>query len=167
MPLLGVHLTKGLPDPKADQMSSWPDVVPLLATRCCYQGVHLSKGQPDPKIWQKMSTWPKASSVGRSIWLKCKKDIWKLEHTLHFMLYFTEVFSMKDQLEKVDKSQTHLTEFTYNLVWGTNPNEENRLICDWYLIRIGWDRFMKTGDFDWCMFLYSIACQIIIGNKKT
>ena len=29
-----VHLTKGQPDPKADQMSSWPKLVSLLATRC-------------------------------------------------------------------------------------------------------------------------------------
>ena len=34
----GVHLTKGQADPKPDQMSSWPDVVPFLATRCLYQG---------------------------------------------------------------------------------------------------------------------------------
>ena len=46
MPVLGVHLTKGQPDPKADQMSSWPEVVPWLATRCLYWGVHLIKGQP-------------------------------------------------------------------------------------------------------------------------
>ena len=29
-------------------MSRWPDVVPLLATRCLYWGVHLTTCQPDP-----------------------------------------------------------------------------------------------------------------------
>ena len=113
----------------SDQMSSWPDILPLLATKCLYQGyiwpkvgltqrmtkcqldltyyhswplnastrgtsdqksvwpkgwpnvnltwhitnlghqmpllwVHLTKGQPYPEIWQKVSTWPKASSMG-------------------------------------------------------------------------------------------------------
>ena len=76
-----VHLTEGQPDPKADQMSRWPDVtlllvtrclyqgdtselrstgpnvVLVLATRCLYQGVHLTEGQPDPKPDQ-MSSWP-------------------------------------------------------------------------------------------------------------
>ena len=52
------------------------------------------------------------------------------------------------ELEKVDKSQTHLNKFNYNLVWNTSQNEENKLICDLYLIRIIWDRFIKTGDFD-------------------
>ena len=132
MPLLGVvHLTKGQPDWKADQMSSWPTVVPLLTTRCLYKGVCLTKGQPDWKADQ-MSSWPavvpllttrclylgfvwpkvsltkdlrknvnltKTSSMEGSIWLKCKKDIWKFEHTLHFRSCFTEVFSMKDQKE--------------------------------------------------------------------
>ena len=45
---IGVYLTKGQPDPKAEQMSSWLDIVPLLATRCLYQGVHLSSGQLNP-----------------------------------------------------------------------------------------------------------------------
>ena len=52
------------PHPKDHQMSNWPEVVPLLATRCFYQGVHLTKGQFHPKIWEKMSTWPEASSTG-------------------------------------------------------------------------------------------------------
>ena len=33
---VGVHLTKQQSDPQADDMSSWPAVVPLLATRCLY-----------------------------------------------------------------------------------------------------------------------------------
>ena len=93
----GVHLTEGQPDPKANQMSSWSDVVALLATgclyggiselrstgsklvifvatRCLYQGVHLTEGQPDPKVDQ-MSSWPEMPVLGGSIWLKCKKDI--------------------------------------------------------------------------------------------
>ena len=53
----GVHLTKGQPDPKGDQMPSWSYVAPLLATKCLYQGVHLTKGQPNPKPGQ-MSSWP-------------------------------------------------------------------------------------------------------------
>ena len=54
----------------SDLMSTRPKLVPLLATRFLDWG---------------------------SIWPKCKKDIWKFEHTLHFMLCFTEVFSTKDQ----------------------------------------------------------------------
>ena len=135
MPLLEVHLTKGQSDPKADQMSSWPEVIPLVTTRCLYQGctydqtkcqadlklyhswpldastggtsdqsqpdpkadqmsswpeviqllaticltgvVCLTKGQPDPKIWQKCQLDPRPPIWGY-IWLKCKKDIWKL-----------------------------------------------------------------------------------------
>ena len=42
MPVLEVHLTECQPDPRGDQMSSWPKVVPLLATRCLYWGVHLT-----------------------------------------------------------------------------------------------------------------------------
>ena len=42
MPVLGVDLTICQPDPEADQMSSWPDVVPLFSTRCLYCGVHLT-----------------------------------------------------------------------------------------------------------------------------
>ena len=77
----GVHLTEGQPDPKADQMSSWHDIEPLMATRCLYQGgtsdlrstrshlvpflatsslywrVCLTAGQPDAKADQ-ISSWP-------------------------------------------------------------------------------------------------------------
>ena len=42
------HVTKGQPDPKADQMSSWPEVVPLLATRCHNGGIS-----------DQRSAWPK------------------------------------------------------------------------------------------------------------
>ena len=41
MPLPGVHLTTGQPDPMADQMSSWPDIAPLLATRCLLPGGYI------------------------------------------------------------------------------------------------------------------------------
>ena len=40
-----VHLTKDQPNAKAAQMSSWPGVVPLLATRCLKGGY----------IWAKVS----------------------------------------------------------------------------------------------------------------
>ena len=63
----------GQPDPKADQMSIWPDVVLLLATRCLTGGgvgakgvmgwrVHLTKHQPDPQSDQ-MSCWPAVVSL--------------------------------------------------------------------------------------------------------
>ena len=76
---LGLYLSKGKPDPKADQMSSWPTLVSHLGTRClsweqvAYGSVqevrghkrgeggigrlHLTKGQPDPKADQ-MSSRP-------------------------------------------------------------------------------------------------------------
>ena len=91
-----VHLIKGQPDLKANQMWSWPEVVQLLATRCLYWGVHLTKGQHDPKIWEKMSTWPEASSMGGSIWLKYKKDMWKFGNLLCISCFASQVF-MKDQ----------------------------------------------------------------------
>ena len=72
---LEVHLSKGKPDPKSDQMSTWP--------KASFWGVHLTRGQPDwssntlatrclcwgntsnwrsawPKDLTKMSTWTKA-----------------------------------------------------------------------------------------------------------
>ena len=109
----GGHLTTGQPDPKIWQKCQpnprpyltggyvWPEVNLTevrthLATRCHHWG----------------SIWPKVSQTQRSIqkcqpdlkhhlWgvnlTKCKKDIWKFEHALHFRSCFTEVFSTKDQ----------------------------------------------------------------------
>ena len=45
MPVWGGHLTKCQSDPKDDQMSRWPDIVPYLATRCLCQ-VCLSSDVP-------------------------------------------------------------------------------------------------------------------------
>ena len=42
-----VCLTECQPNPKANQMSRWPDIVPLLVTGCLYQGVHLTTGLCD------------------------------------------------------------------------------------------------------------------------
>ena len=55
---MGVHLGNGQPDTKANQMSSWPEVIPLLATRWLYWSVYLTKGQPETKADQ-MSSWTK------------------------------------------------------------------------------------------------------------
>ena len=41
---LGLHLTTGQSDAKADQMAGWTAVVPLLVTRCLSWGVHLTTG---------------------------------------------------------------------------------------------------------------------------
>ena len=41
---------------KADQISSWPHIVPLLTIRCLYCGVHLSGGQSDQEADQ-ISSW--------------------------------------------------------------------------------------------------------------
>ena len=54
---MGLHLANGQPDTKADQISSWPEVIPLLATRCLYWGLNLTKGHPNPRPDQ-MSSWP-------------------------------------------------------------------------------------------------------------
>ena len=113
----GICLTEGQPDPKAHQMSSRLDIVLLLATRCLYLG--------DMSDWR--SAWPKGSPNIKLAWCstalghqmplprgtsdECKKDIWKFEHTLHFMLCFTEVFSMKDQQDTL--LVTCLTEDAY------------------------------------------------------
>ena len=62
MLLLGAHLTKGQPDPKVDQMFSWPDIVLLLATRFLYWwGVHLSSSHLDPT---ESHSWPWDASMG-------------------------------------------------------------------------------------------------------
>ena len=79
----GIDLTKGQPDPKSDQMSTWPKTSSWV--------VHLTKGQPHPKSDQ-MSTLPKASSWEGPL-TKCRKVIWKFEHTMKFCSCFTEVFS--------------------------------------------------------------------------
>ena len=86
MPVWGGHLTKCQSDPKDDQMSSWPDVVLLLVTRCLYQGVHLTKCQSDPKDDQ-MSRWPDIVPFlatrclyGGMSELRCTRYIWKFEH---------------------------------------------------------------------------------------
>ena len=137
----GVHLTKGQPDPKSEQMSTWPKasswggtsdqghsdlkiwwnvnlpkVVSHLATRCLCLGVHLTKGQPDPKdlrkiiIWQKCQPDPKPHLGGPS---KCRKVIWKLEHTMRFRSCLTAVFyerpiSKRNQVSSrvTEKAQT-------------------------------------------------------------
>ena len=81
---------EGQPDPNADQMSRWPDVVVLLATRCLYsgmselrsiwhkfvlllstrslyQGVHLSSDQSDPVNHMQVSLTQKLT--------KCQADL--------------------------------------------------------------------------------------------
>ena len=63
----GVHLTEGQPDPKADQTSSWHDVVLLLQTRFLYWGPHLTEGQPEPRVDQ-MSSWPDLKANQMSSW---------------------------------------------------------------------------------------------------
>ena len=87
-------------------------------------GEHLTKSHPNPNIWWNFNLirsltyggyiWPKVSLTWKSVknvkpdlkpqllgvhLTKCKKEIWKFEHTLHFMFCFTEVFSMKDHSE--------------------------------------------------------------------
>ena len=56
----GACLTKCEADPKADEMSSWPDLVLLLATWYLYWGVCLSSGQPDPTYYH---SWPLVAST--------------------------------------------------------------------------------------------------------
>ena len=74
-------LAKSQPDPKADQMSSWPAVVPVLATTCLYQGYVL----PNVKLTSSSTThdqqmplpgeynWPKVSLTQRLT--KCQVDL--------------------------------------------------------------------------------------------
>ena len=80
MPLLGVHLTKGHPDPKADKMSSWPDLVLLLATRCLHWG---------------------------SVWLKCKKRHLKIWTYLGVLaLHHRGLFHKRPVIELLPRSPT-------------------------------------------------------------
>ena len=88
-----VHLTEGQPDPNADQMSSWSDVVALLVTNASMevQSELRSTGPNlDPVLATRCLYWG-------SIWLKHKKDIWKFEHTWGLEPCFAVVFSIKDQ----------------------------------------------------------------------
>ena len=50
-------LTEGQPDPKAPQVSSWPDVILLFATRCLYWGM---------SHWR--SAWPKGWPNVKMTW---------------------------------------------------------------------------------------------------
>ena len=64
---LGVHLTRDQPDPKADQISCWPEVVPLLTTRCLYWDRWVSRGHWGCK-WlgtdlQEYHSWPVDAST--------------------------------------------------------------------------------------------------------
>ena len=122
-PDLKPHLQGGTSDqgwawPKdLTKISTWSKASPMVGVQGC-----LTKGEPDLEIWQKchpdlkphlqqryiwprsawpkdltkMSTWPITSPMGVHL-TKCKKDIWKFEHTLLFQCCFTEVFSTKDQ----------------------------------------------------------------------
>ena len=71
----GVHLTKGQPDPNADQMSSWPEILSHLATRCLYRGYIWSKVSLTQRLTKcqadlKYHSWPLDVSTGVYIWLK-------------------------------------------------------------------------------------------------
>ena len=57
----------------SDQMSTWPEVVSHLTTRCLCQGVCLTRSQPGPKSDQ-MSTRPEASSWGAVCLTQGKPD---------------------------------------------------------------------------------------------
>ena len=64
--------------------STGPNSVLVLAMTCLCQGGYIWAGY----IWLQMSTWPYVVLLlvtgciyGGSTWLKCKKDIWKFEHT--------------------------------------------------------------------------------------
>ena len=83
----GVHLTEGQPDPKADQMSSWPDIGIVLGHYMLSQGGTSELRSTGPK-----SLGHKMPLPQRSICLKCKKDIRKFEHTWGFGSCFTGLF---------------------------------------------------------------------------
>ena len=146
MPLLGVHLSSGHLDPtyyhswpldastggniwpkvsqtqkltkyQADPMlyHSWP---PDASTR----GVHLSSGQLDPT---ESHSWSFDASMGGSVWLKCKKDIWKFEHTWGFGSCITEVFSTKNQQCTMCLSLVH----TCSYYWTHVSLNQHSIFC--------------------------------------
>ena len=102
----------------SEHRSTRPMLVPLLATRCCYQEGMSGLSSMGPKlvlllatrchywgyIWAQVN-WTQVTTTlghqmplpGVSVWLKCKKDIWEFEHTWGLGSCFTEVFSMKEQ----------------------------------------------------------------------
>ena len=63
----GVHLTEGQPDPKADHMSSLPDVVKTLGHQMSLLRVHLSSGQLFPSSYH---CWPPDATMGCYIWVQ-------------------------------------------------------------------------------------------------
>ena len=122
---LGVQMS--LSGGMSELTSTGHKLVPLIASRCCYHGGTSYLRSAWPKGWPNVKlTWcgislghqmplPGGMSELRStgpklvallamrylywgyIWLKYKMDIWKFEHTLCFMLCFTEIFSTKEQ----------------------------------------------------------------------
>ena len=89
----GLHLTEGQPDPKADQMSSWPhkadqmstwpDVVLLFTTGCLYLGGTSDwrsawpKGGQNVKLTWQYQSWPPDAPTRGYIWLTWSHTVGK------------------------------------------------------------------------------------------
>ena len=67
---VGVHLTRGQPDLKADQMSYWPEVVLCLATRCLYWGLGMGYQGDGQGHWGVGATSEKIKTVYCKVLLK-------------------------------------------------------------------------------------------------
>ena len=166
----GLHLTKGQPDPKADQMSHWPEVIPLLTTRCLYQGVGadrglpLTKGQADPKADQ-MSCWPEVAPLlttrclYEGVHLKTKDSLLQTENIL--LKTHDGLLNTADNTTWAQVNQTYLVPLlaTRWLYWGMSdgrsaqPNGWQHVKLFWHSTILGhqisqrgyvWTQVMQT-----------------------
>ena len=128
--------------PKASPWGDvWPEVnltkvVTHLTTRCLSWRVNPTKGQSDLQTWQNVNlTW--SLNYGGVHLTKCRKVIWKSEHTLRFRSCFTEVFSTKDQ--KICLARNYMK---YQITSNIQICKENSSLPT-PLIPGGWGQFNK------------------------
>ena len=88
-------------------MSSWPDVVLLLATRCLYLVVCLSSGQPDLTLYW---SWPPGASTGVHLsWVCANVKLTLCSGTLGHWMHLWGVH--------LSSGQPGLTQFWAGYIW--------------------------------------------------
>ena len=102
VPLPGVHLIKSQSDPKVNKVSSWPNAVPLLATRCLYSGGTSELKSTGPNLALVLTTrclYQGSTSDQRSAWPKGWQNVkltscsTLLGHQMHLLGHISELRS--------------------------------------------------------------------------
>ena len=137
MPLLEWYLTKGQPDTKVEQISSWPEVIPLLATRCLYWGLNMTKGHPNPRpdqissspevipllttrcLYQGWGVMSNQSSTWPKVWPNVKLT-WSSTTLDHEMPQFWGYIWPKVSLTQKSKKNFNLT---WSLIYGSTSGQ--------------------------------------------